>query len=56
MLRWAFLFLVFAIIAACFGAFGVAHVAANIAWGLFAFFIILFLIALVFGGLRRPPI
>jgi uncharacterized membrane protein YtjA (UPF0391 family) len=53
MLRWAVLFLVVALIAAVFGFAGVAGAATNIAWFLFALFLILFVVSLIFG--RRAP-
>jgi uncharacterized membrane protein YtjA (UPF0391 family) len=56
MLRLAIVFLVIAIIAVILGATGVAGLSMTIAWWLFAIFIVLFLISLIFGGLRRPPV
>jgi uncharacterized membrane protein YtjA (UPF0391 family) len=56
MLRLAIVFLVIALIAGLLGIFPVEHVSATIAWWLFAIFLILFVISLVFGGMRRPPV
>jgi uncharacterized membrane protein YtjA (UPF0391 family) len=50
MLRWAFIFLVVALIAAALGFGGIAATAAGIAKILFYIFLALFLIALI-GGL-----
>jgi uncharacterized membrane protein YtjA (UPF0391 family) len=49
MLRWAFIFLVIAIIAGLFGFTGVATAATTIAQWLFGIFLVLFLAALVIG-------
>jgi uncharacterized membrane protein YtjA (UPF0391 family) len=49
MLRWALLLLVVALIAAVLGFGGVASVAAGFARILFWIFIILFILALIFG-------
>ena len=49
MLRWAFVFLVIAIIAGIFGFTDVAHASATIAQWLFGIFLVLFLGALVIG-------
>ena len=35
---------------------GAHDVAANIAWILFVVFLILFVVSLIFGGVRRPPV
>jgi uncharacterized membrane protein YtjA (UPF0391 family) len=56
MLRLAILFLVIALIAGLLGLFHVEAVSSTIAWWLFAIFLILFVVSLVFGGLRRPPV
>lgn len=53
MLRWTIIFLVVAIIAAIFGFGGIAESAAGIAKVLFFIFIVLFLISLIFGGIKR---
>lgn len=49
MLRWAFAFLIIALVAALFGFTGVASAAAGIAKVLFAIFLVLFIGALVLG-------
>jgi uncharacterized membrane protein YtjA (UPF0391 family) len=56
MLRWAIVFLVIALIAGALGLFRIEGVASQIAWILFVIFLILFVVSLVFGGLRRPPV
>jgi uncharacterized membrane protein YtjA (UPF0391 family) len=53
MLYWAVVFLVVALVAALFGFGGVASTAAGFAKILFFIFLILFLVSLVFGGVRR---
>ncbi len=53
MLRWALAFFVIAIIAAVFGFGGIALAAAGIAKILFFIFLVLFLVALLGGLLRR---
>ena len=53
MLRWALAFFVIAIIAAVFGFAGIAVAAAGISKLLFYLFLILFLVALVGGLVRR---
>jgi uncharacterized membrane protein YtjA (UPF0391 family) len=53
MLYWALVFLAVALVAALFGFGGVASTAAGFAKILFFIFLILFLVSLVFGGLRR---
>lgn len=57
MLRWAVTFLIVALIAALFGFGGIAATATGIAKILFYIFLILFLVALLFGllGGRTPP-
>ncbi len=55
MLQWALTFLVLALIAAVLG-FGV--LAANMAWigqTLFVVFLVLFLVSILTGAVRRPP-
>lgn len=54
MLRWAVIFFVVAIIAALFGFTGIAAAATEIARILFFVFILLFIIALLTGWMRRP--
>lgn len=49
MLRWAVTFLVIAIIAAVFGFGGIAAAATDIARILFVVFLVLFVLALIFG-------
>ncbi len=56
MLRLAVVFLIIALVAGALGAFHVEYLSANIAWTLFAIFLILFLVSLVFGGWRRPTV
>ena len=53
MMRWAIPFLVIALIAAVFGFGGIAAAAVDIARILFLIFIVLFVISLVFGLMRR---
>lgn len=53
MIRWAIAFLVIALIAAVFGFGGIAAAAVDIARVLFLIFIVLFVISLVFGLMRR---
>jgi uncharacterized membrane protein YtjA (UPF0391 family) len=53
MLRWAVIFFVVALIAAAFGFLGIAAAAVGIARILFYIFLILFLISLVGGLMRR---
>lgn len=53
MLRWALAFFIIALIAAVFGFGGIALVAAGIAKILFFIFLLLFLVALVSGLMRR---
>jgi uncharacterized membrane protein YtjA (UPF0391 family) len=50
MLGLAVVFLIIGLIAGALGLFRIEMVAANIAWTLFAIFIILFLVTLLFGG------
>jgi uncharacterized membrane protein YtjA (UPF0391 family) len=53
MLNWALMFLVVALIAAVFGFGGIAVAAAGIAKILFYLFLVLFLVSLVAGLVRR---
>ena len=53
MLYWALMFLVVALIAAIFGFGGIAVAAAGIAKALFFIFVVLFLVALFSGLMRR---
>jgi len=54
MLGWALTFFIVALIAAVFGFGGIASASAGIAQILFFVFIVLFVISLVAGGMRRP--
>ena len=54
MLYWAAVFFIIAIIAAVFGFGGVYVAAAGIAKILFFVFLVLFVISLVAGAVRRP--
>ena len=56
MLYWAAVFFVIAIVAAVFGFGGIASATAGIAKILFFIFLILFIVSLVAGGIRRPRI
>jgi uncharacterized membrane protein YtjA (UPF0391 family) len=56
MLNWAVTFLIVALIAAVFGFGGIAVEAAGIAKILFVVFLILFLVSLLTGAVRRPPV
>ncbi len=53
MLNWALVFLVVALIAAALGYGGIAATAASIAQTLFFIFLILFLVTLIIGVVRR---
>jgi len=53
MLRWALAFFIIAIVAAIFGFGGIAVAAAGIAKILFFIFLVLFLVALLGGLVRR---
>ena len=55
MLYWAAVFFVIALVAAVFGFGGIAAGALSIAQILFFVFLVLFVISLVFGGIRRGP-
>jgi len=54
MLRWALVFLVFALVAAAFGFTGVAGDAAYFARVLFFLFIVLFILGAALGYRRGP--
>ena len=56
MLYWALMFLVVALIAALFGFGGIAAEAAVIGKVLFVVFLILFLVSLLTGAVRRPVV
>jgi uncharacterized membrane protein YtjA (UPF0391 family) len=53
MLNWALVFLVVALIAAALGYGGIAATAASIAQTLFFLFLILFVVTLIIGLVRR---
>jgi uncharacterized membrane protein YtjA (UPF0391 family) len=53
MLRWAVVFFIVALVAAAFGFLGIAAAAVGIARILFFFFLVLFLVSLVGGLMRR---
>jgi uncharacterized membrane protein YtjA (UPF0391 family) len=53
MLRWALIFLVVAIVAGIFGFAGIMVAAAGIAKLLFYLFLVLFLVSLITGMVRR---
>ena len=57
MLGWALTFLVFALVAALLGFTGMALLSMEIARVLFVLFLVLFIISLIFGLVRRrrPP-
>lgn len=55
MLRWALIFLVVALVAAVFGFGGIASASAGIAQILFFLFLVLFVVSLVMGMMRRAP-
>ncbi len=55
MLYWAAVFFIIALIAAVFGFGGIAVGAASIAKILFFVFLVLFIVSLLAGGLRRGP-
>ena len=54
MLYWAAVFFIIAIIAAVFGFGGIASGGGSIATVLFWIFLVLFVISLLFGVVRRP--
>jgi uncharacterized membrane protein YtjA (UPF0391 family) len=56
MLRWALLFLIVAILAGALGMYNTEYIASEVAWVLFVVFLILFVVALVFGRSAGPPI
>ena len=55
MLWWAVVFFIIAVVAAVFGFGGIAEASADIAQILFFIFLVIFVISLVFGLLRRRP-
>jgi len=56
MLYWAAVFLIIALVAGALGLGGAQVVSAQIAWVLFVVFLVLFVVSLIAGGVRRPPI
>jgi uncharacterized membrane protein YtjA (UPF0391 family) len=56
MLYWTLVFLVIALVAGLLGFTGIYLAAAGIAKILFFIFIVLFVLGLLAGGFRRPPI
>lgn len=54
MLRWIVLLLVLAVIAGILGFGGVTHAAVGIAQVLFAVFVALLVLAVIFGAVRGP--
>jgi uncharacterized membrane protein YtjA (UPF0391 family) len=56
MLGWALTFLVIAVVAALFGFGVIASASAGIAQFIFFAFIVLFVLSLVFGFVRSPPV
>jgi len=56
MLNWALTFLIIALIAALFGFGFLAAEAAWIAKVLFVVFLVLFLVSMLTGAVRRPPV
>jgi len=56
MLYWALVFFIISIIAAVFGFTGIAVAAAGVAKILFYLFLILFIIALIFGMRGQPRV
>lgn len=56
MLGWALVFLILALIAGLFGFGLVAGTAWMIAKILFFVFLVLFVVSLIFGGIRRPTV
>jgi uncharacterized membrane protein YtjA (UPF0391 family) len=56
MLSWALAFLVLALIAALFGFTTVAGTAVGAAKILFFVFLVLLIVSLILGGVRRTPI
>ena len=56
MLSWALAFLVIALISAALGFGGLAGAASSVAQILFFVFLVLFVISLVAGGIRRPTV
>jgi uncharacterized membrane protein YtjA (UPF0391 family) len=55
MLYWAVVFFIIALVAAIFGFTGIFVAAAGIAKILFVIFLVLLIISLIAGGVRRGP-
>jgi uncharacterized membrane protein YtjA (UPF0391 family) len=55
MLWWAVVFFLIAIVAGVFGFGGVAEASADIAQILFFVFLVIFILSLIFGLMRRRP-
>ncbi|HKI30514.1 MAG TPA: DUF1328 family protein [Gemmataceae bacterium] len=56
MLRLAIVLLIIVLVAGALGLFRTEAVSSTIAWWFFVIFLILFVVSLVFGGVRRPPV
>lgn len=56
MLGWALLFFIVALVAALFGFGGIAEGAADIGQILFFVFLVLFVVSLIAGFVRRPTV
>ena len=56
MLYYAAVFFIIAIVAAIFGFGGIVSAATGIAKILFFIFLVLFLVSLLTGAIRRPPV
>ena len=54
MLYWALMFLIIALVAAALGFGTTANAATGIAKILFVVFLVLFILSLITGGIRRP--
>jgi len=54
MLYYAMVFLIIALVAGALGLGGVQLISGQIAWTLFAVFLVLFVVSLIAGGVRRP--
>lgn len=54
MLGWSLLFFIVAIVTAVFGFGGIAEASADIAQILFFIFLVLFVVSLIIGVMRRP--
>ena len=55
MLYWALVFFIVSIIAAVFGFGGISAASAGVAKILFYIFLVLFILSLIFGFIKRPP-